>query len=338
MPLRLTPAFAVLLLAACGGGGGGDAPSTGPSAADREAAARATALGNPACVTAQPFYWTVGDTSGPLAGGSVGANAPGAGTNMAIASASKWLYASHVAELRQGQLSADDVKALNFTSGYTGFDSCLQDQTVAECQSYQGALIRNGDYVPAHDGRFYYSGGHMQRHATLASVGLGPDANAALAQHVAAGLGGVMTLTYTQPQLAGGAATNATEYGRFLRRVLAGEMRISSLLGTNKVCTNPSTCATAVATPIPLQESWHYAVGHWVEDDPVVGDGAFSSPGAFGFYPWIDANRRYWGVLARYSTTGTGNADPAQRPYVQSVACGRQIRAAWLSATPRTTP
>jgi len=335
--LRHATALAALLLTACGGSSsGGDSPSTGsPGAAEREAAARATALNHPACVTAQPFYWTIGDTSGPLAGASVGTGAPGAGTNMSIASASKWLYASHVAELRQGALSAEDVKFLTFSSGYTGFDDCLQGQTVAECQSYQGTLIHNGDYVAAHDGKFYYSGGHMQKHATLPSMGLGPDDNAALAQHIAAGLNGTMSLAYTQPQLAGGAYTNATEYGRFLQRVLSGQLRMGSLLDANKVCTNPTTCATAVVTPIPLTESWHYSIGHWVEDDPAVGDGAFSSPGAFGFYPWIDANRRYWGVLARYSVTGTGNADPMQRPYVQSVMCGRQIRAAWLSGVAR---
>jgi CubicO group peptidase (beta-lactamase class C family) len=222
-------------------------------------------------------------------------------------------------------------------SGYTGFDDCLQGQTVAECQSYQGTLIHNGAYVSANDGKFFYSGGHMQKHATLASVGLGPDDNAALASHIASGLGGGITLAYTQPQLAGGAYTSATDYGRFLQRVVAGSLRISGLLGTHAVCTNPITCDTAVATPIPQQESWHYSIGHWVEDDPLTGDGAVSSPGAFGFYPWIDASRHWWGVLARYSTNGTGNADPALRPYVQSVVCGRQIRAAWLDATARTT-
>jgi hypothetical protein len=62
------------------------------------------------------------------------------------------------------------------------------------------------------------------------------------------------------------------------------------------VCTNPRTCAQAVFAPLPPNESWHHSVGHWVEDDPVVGDGAFSSPGAFGFYPWVDASRTHYGA------------------------------------------
>jgi hypothetical protein len=323
-------------LAGCGGGGGDSAappPATGPTLAEREAAVRGTAGTNAACVVAQPFYWTVGDATGALAGQSVGTGAPGAQTAMSIASASKWLYGAYVAELRAGALSADDLRHLTFSSGYTQFDACLQTQTVAQCQTYQGPLINNGGYVAGDEGRFNYSGGHMQRHATL--VGLGPDDNAALAQAIVGGLGGGIALAYTQPQLAGGAATTAAEYGRVLQRIVAGQLRMTALLGSSAVCTNPLTCASAGATPIPLSESWHYSIGHWVEDDPSVGDRAFSSPGAFGFYPWVDAGKRWWGVLARYSTNGSGDPNPALRPYMQSVQCGRLLRAAWLDATPR---
>ena len=75
-----------------------------------------------------------------------------------------------------------------------------------------------------------------------------------------------------------------------------------------------------LATPIPLNETWHYSLGHWVEDDPAVGDGAFSSAGAFGFYPWVDAGRQFYGVLARSAADG---GQP-------SMECGRLIRRAWL--------
>ena len=58
--------------------------------------------------------------------------------------------------------------------------------------------------------------------------------------------------------------------------------------------------------------------------DPLVGDGAFSSPGAFGFYPWVTPDKRYYGLLARMNT-GSGAA-------MDSVACGRKLRLAWLAA------
>ena len=59
-----------------------------------------------------------------------------------------------------------------------------------------------------------------------------------------------------------------------------------------------------------------------METDPTVGDGAFSSAGAFGFYPWIDATRSWYGVLARQTAAGSGN---------ESAQCGRLIRKAWVT-------
>lgn len=88
-------------------------------------------------------------------------------------------------------------------------------------------------------------------------------------------------------------------------------------------------------TPIPATESWHYSIGHWVEDDPQVGDGAFSSPGAFGFYPWISADKRFYGLVAREQRHGVMSGDPSDKPAIASVACGHEIRAAWMDGRPR---
>lgn len=86
--------------------------------------------------------------------------------------------------------------------------------------------------------------------------------------------------------------TTPTDYTRFLRKVLNGQLRMAAALGAQAVCTNPLTCVTARSTPSPLNESWHHALGHWVENDPTAGDGAFSSPGVVGLYPWVDASRQ----------------------------------------------
>ncbi len=71
-------------------------------------------------------------------------------------------------------------------------------------------------------------------------------------------------------------------------------------------------------------QRWHYSITHWVEDDPTQGDGAFSSPGAFGFYLWIEANKKYYGVISRYSAA-TGTVQNG----LDSALCGHQLRAAW---------
>lgn len=297
------------------------------STSQRIAAATTTAhSGSNLCAAVAPFYWEVGDKTGAQASGSVtsatNATVYTASSVMGIASASKWLYGAYVAQRRGGVLSDSDVKFLTFRSGYTNFSTCLPGQTVGSC----AAFLTNGVYSNTTDGQFFYGGSHMQKHAEL--IGMGPLNNTGLAAEVASQIDSDMGLDYSQPQPAGGAVSTASSYARFLRKLLNGDLAMSSLLGTHAVCTNPATCPSgqALATPIPANESWHYSLGHWVEDDPVVGDGAFSSPGAFGFYPWIDANRSSYGILARKVNTG-GAYDSAQ--------CGRQIRKAWVTGMPQ---
>ncbi|MGN6528633.1 MAG: hypothetical protein ACTHL8_19755 [Burkholderiaceae bacterium] len=292
----------------------GTAAASGPELARRAEAARAAAAHDPACVAVQPFYWSVGDAGGMQADGREGRHAPAAETKMPVASASKWVYAAYVVQQRQGSLSADDVRFLTLTSGYTDFRFCLRGQTVEQCDRFLG----NGRHVAANDGRFDYGGGHMQRHAVLDA--LGPDDDAALAAHVNAALG--TAFAYAQPQLAGGLRATPAQYGVFLQGIVGGRLDMRAALGTHAVCTDPATCPTAVYSPAaPL--ALHYSIGHWVEDEPGTGDGAFSSAGAFGFYPWISADKAWWGVVARVDHRRTAAMDSAR--------CGRRIRAAWLA-------
>lgn len=309
-------------LAACGGGGGapGDPPLTD---AVRTAAAQSTALSaSNDCAPVRPFYWEIGDGAGRRASGSTDGATYSASTVMNIASASKWLYAAYVAEARAGVLSAmADVPYLNFSSGYTEFSLCLPGQTVAQCQS----LPANDGQVPADVGRFVYSGGHMQKHAV--DIGLGGLPNAGLATEIRAKLGTDIQLSYSQPQLAGGAVSSAADYARFLRKLIRNELTLRPLLATQKLCASNAACGRpGVTTPAPATEVWNYSLGHWVEDDPVVGDGAVSSAGAFGFYPWINKARDTYGIVAREASAGTG---------FESVRCGRLIRKAWETGVAR---
>jgi hypothetical protein len=328
-------ALALALLAACGGGGGStgstaptpSTPPTPPTDAARTQAATATAQSSSnACAAIQPFYWEVGDKTQALGSGSVAkagsATTYTASTMMSIASASKWIYGAYVAQQRGGVLTAQDIQFLNFRSGYTnfGFSGCDRTDTVASCV----ARGSNGVQTAANVGKFYYNGGHMQVHANLPAPGmnLGALDNAALAAEVRRALGTDIDLSYVQPQLAGGVVTNATNYAVFLRKLLGNQLQLAPLLGKNPVCTNPATCADALSTPITNGLNWHYALGHWVEDG-AKGDGAFSSAGAFGFYPWIDAAKTTYGIVARTDVLGGGN---------ESATCGALIRKAWLTA------
>lgn len=315
-------ALQVLGLAACGGGGSDAGTTPTIDTAQRTLAATTTATNNNACVAVKPFYWEIGDTTGPMASASVNATGSAttynASTVMNIASASKWLYGAYVVERRGAAgLSAADIKFLHFRSGYTSFTSCQPGQTVGSCV----AASSNGVYTASTDGKFLYDGGHMQVHASL--MGLDALDNGTLAAEIESQLGSDVDIAYSQPQLAGGVRTSAANYARYLRKLLGGQLRMGAALGSHAVCTNPATCSAALGTPVPLTESWSYSIGHWVEADPAVGDGAFSSAGAFGFYPWVDADKRFYGIVARQDLQSGSGFD--------SAFCGRLIRKAWLT-------
>ena len=319
-------AVVTLSLSACGGGGSDAGTTPTIDTAQRTQAATTTAANNSNCVAVKPFYWEIGDKAGLMASGSVNATGSSltytASTVVNIASASKWLYGAYVVERRGAAgLSGSDIKFMNFRSGYTSFTSCSPTQTVGSCV----AASTNGVYTSASDGKFLYDGGHMQVHASL--MGLDALDNTTLATEIKTQLGSDIDMSYSQPQLAGGVRTNADSYARYLRKLLNGQLRMGAALGSSPVCTNPLTCnGTALGTPIPTNESWQYSVGHWVESDPAVGDGSFSSAGAFGFYPWVDSGKRYYGIVARQDFLNAAAG-------VASAYCGRLIRKAWVTGT-----
>jgi hypothetical protein len=322
--------WAAVVMCACGGSGGGEDPPGGtpdaaggvdsgdsrPSLEERVAAAEQAAAGDPACTAIDPFYWELGDAEAAVADGAIGSDYR-ADTRLQIASGSKLLWGAYVVERFAGDVAAIDVEAMTMRSGYTAFDHCPGALTVAGCFQAGGDEHRAAD-----DGFFFYGGGHYQKYAI--DLGLGAKGKPGLADEVERLLGEDLELAYWIPEPAAGVETTPAAYGRFLRKILAGELAIAAHLGGEAVCTLPSACAEAHDSPV--DQAWHYSFGHWVEDDPETGDGAFSSPGAFGFYPWIDASKSWYGLLAR--------KDVGPGAYLESVACGQAIRRAFMTGAP----
>ena len=307
-------------------------PGVAQTIAERTAAATTTSTTAAACTALPKFYWEIGDGSGALASGTYGTSPPTATTQMNIYSASKWIYGAYVYQLRGGVLSSADLRSVRMSDGYTQTSACILSSTVGACQSNMG--VQSAADVD----KFYYASGHFQKHAAV-DLGLASKTRATLATEIHSYLGNDWTFTYARTDLAGGGNTSAADYGTFLRKMLNGTVLLSGgALGSDAVCTytgatDPVTgrvnCASSSYSP--NGEAWNYSIGHWVESDPVWlaggGDAAYSSPGLAGFYPWIDASRTYYGVLARIDLTA--NAGGA------STACGRLIRKAWLTATPQ---
>lgn len=290
----------------------------------RKEAATTTATTNSNCTSLNPFYWEIGDSTGTLVFGSTGDNSVTSTTSMAIASATKWIFGAYVVQRLNGNLDTATIKQLTMSSGYVNFGnlSCVPNSitTVSECFNTGS----NGTYSANYDNQFYYNGGHFQKWGMEHS--LGPLNESELVTEFQSQLGSDFSFSFGSPQLAGGITTTAAQYAIFLRKILAGNLYIYRKLGASAVCTNPTACATSASTPF-TGKSFHYSLGHWVEDDPDSGDGAFSSPGLFGFYPWINSEKAIYGILARYKVpTGGGEVGEG----VASQACGALIRKAYL--------
>ena len=178
------------------------------------------------------------------------------------------------------------------------FQECERDQTVAQCQAYQN----NGVYTAANDGKFFYGGGHMQKHATL--LGLGGMNNALLSEEIRSQLGADVTLSYSQPQLAGGVFMSSSSYAFALRKMLAGQLLMGSMLGAHLVCTNRLTCTAAVIAPIPLEKLALL--------DRTLGRGRSrrsemalsAAPARSASTPGSTLRKTYYGVLARLAAGG----------------------------------
>jgi hypothetical protein len=314
--------------AGCGGGGNASSPTPAPAPqitdAVRIKAATDTIANNTMCsvATLGSYYWEIGDANGTLASGTVGTGGPTANTMMLIYSASKWLYASSVVQLRGVQDS--DAGFLNFTSGWSKFGNqpfCLGNSpTVDNCPP--GTSKNMNDPITVE--RFAYDSGHMQYHAS-AMMGLGSANTTALAAQLNANIGN-FRFSYNVPQLAAGVQATPSIYSKFLRLLVQNRLRMADALGSRKVCAqSQAPGCNAAYTPDSIgTEQWNYSLGHWVEDDPILGDHAYSSAGGGGFYPWIDVSKTYYGVVARERQNESAAG-------FHSAQCGRLVRQAWVT-------
>ena len=287
------------------------------STEQRESAASITSTTSPDCKGLGDFYWEIGDANHVIGHGAVGTRYSSE-KSIPIASASKWIFGSYVLEKigKNAEPTQDQLRALEMESGYMSlkYISCIFSNTVGACFNRRD----NNQFTASTVDHFFYNGGHDQKLAV--DLGLSNMTNAEFGKEIRQYLGTDLNIQFRSPQPAGGMEASPDDYAKFLRKILSGELRMKEYLGKHPVCTLPSLCPTAVESPVPL--AWHYSLNHWVEDDP-TGDGAFSSPGAFGFYPWISADKRWYGVLARESHL--------PKAYKESVYCGEKLRKAWAS-------
>lgn len=290
--------------------------------------AATNAANGPACNAARPFYWEIGGYSGaPLVSGQVGGTQFNRNTTVNIASASKWPFGAYVLQryggIPGGSSGNTIMSALNMLEGHTNFSTgaCSLTRTVEKCHT-----VGDNDVVdPSKVGFFNYGGGDGQYAAAAASLlNLGPLNTAGLLSEVNSYLSLGPSFAYNYPGVAGGMSANAAHYVAFLQKLMNGTYVMSNYLGHNSVATQCAACSSPYGTA-----DMHYAQFYWIEDNTggslpngtplTAGDGVFSSLGAFGFYPWISANKQYYGVISM-----DGN-------YEDSYVCGKAIRGAFFN-------
>ena len=248
-----------------------------------------------------------------------------------IASASKWVSAAVIARLvDQGVLDwdapiarwVDDLPAdkatltirqlFSLTSGLPGGDlvgaaPCLNQRSVSleDCARQILALPLQGTPGTVFD----YGGNSMQVAGWIAERASGTDFNVLLREQLgeplgwnATGFGFLPGQDVGNPRIAGGLYSTAGEYLDLLLALQRGGKAGGPRLWNAETLAEMERVQTAGARVLgsPIASA-SYGIGHWID---LAADNGYSrvssSPGAFGFTPWVDRERGITGVLAIY--------------------------------------
>jgi D-alanyl-D-alanine-carboxypeptidase/D-alanyl-D-alanine-endopeptidase len=249
---------------------------------------------------------------------------------IAIASASKMVAGLTILRLvDQGFLTLDSTtgsilgwsgpqaqinlrQLLSFTSGLPREAPCtlIAAITLAECVD----AISQMTPLAAPGARYDYGSTHLHVAARMAEVVTGAVWADIFAAQLKTPLGlGSDMIWYSAPRqstgtsnplIAGGLRATMNEYARILqlefnRGVYQGNRLIADALFTTQ---GTEPFPNAVIGNSPFANSgldFHYGLAAWLECTPPAANcGVLSSPGAFGFTPWVDRDGGYYAIIA----------------------------------------
>jgi CubicO group peptidase (beta-lactamase class C family) len=256
-------------------------------------------------------------------------------TRYESASTSKWVAASVILDLvDRGVLALTDepsewlafwraegvtlAQLLSFTSGFSVEVLCFNVKTADFADCVERAYAANVEIAPPPGSVFDYSSTHLQIAGLMAIRAAAAASWAELFADWQARTGLFPTSAFdlpslANPRLAGGMHWTAREYLEFLRAIQDRELLTQATLSA--MLDNQRGSAEVLGSPAlaSLNQDWAYGFGNWLECPTASGAGTFdcgsghrnSSPGAYGAYPFIDFDHRYFGVLARQGALGT---------------------------------
>lgn len=327
---------ALLTLSGCGGPGGGP-NQPAPPAPDPWVAVK-TAVDNS---SVNNMRLVIGDSNGVLLDYEKGSFATD-GQHL-IASATKWLSALVVYRLiEQGVMTAQDQpqdylpywtndpndprsritlqRLLAFTSGFNNPPAqpgCVGNG-MATLQSCVQTIYATGlDTEPGT--AFAYGPEHLHIAAAMAEVASGLGFSELFDQSIRAGLTVSMNTRIVvpsaqNPRASGGGESSVDDAVSILQDLLSG----NALADTAPFyADNTATPVTFAFRPSGIGQDWHYAQGAWRVCEQPVWDLScenkviLSSPGAFGWTPWIDETNGYFGLIAMEESIFTSPSETA---------------------------
>ena len=200
---------------------------------------------------------------------------------------------------------------LSFTSGLPPRDACTLRPgiTLAECVSSLAKL----KLVAEPGTRFDYGNTHLHVAARMAEVVTGKSWDAVFGEQLRVPLAIDAHARFytwprkpegtTNPLIAGGLQMTMNEYARVLeleyhRGLFRGQRLIGDALFTAQA-TEPYPDVVIGDSPVSRVDlNYHYGLAVWLEcPPPAVNCPVQSSPGAFGFTPWVDRTGGYYAIL-----------------------------------------
>ena len=199
------------------------------------------------------------------------------------------------------------AQLLGFTSGFN------QSETPSDCIGNPNTTLQacaevyyNQGITTVPGASFAYGNGHLEIAGAMAEVAGGKPFSQLFKDKVSTRLaiGQVSAIDFpsaANPRVAGGGRSTGEEYAKMLDAVLGGR----ALNNLTTFQTDQTANVSFIFRPPAATNTgdWHYAAASWREcDTPVFGAACaatkiISSPGKFGWTPWIDFDNNYYAII-----------------------------------------
>jgi CubicO group peptidase (beta-lactamase class C family) len=188
-------------------------------------------------------------------------------------------------------------EALCMNLGFANFENCVED-----------IASQNPNSKPAGE-EYYYSSSHLQVAGLMAIKAAGVSSWQELFKQFQSKTnlfpnGDYDLPSQNNPRLAGGMHWNAKEYVAFLDAFYKEQILNPDLI--RQMTSDQIAGANIVYSPV---SEWRYGFGTWIECNSASNNCTkttkVSSIGAYGAYPFIDYEHKYYGIVARQGELGT---------------------------------